>query len=103
MAAPKPGDSAVLFVGALGELLQLLRTEGYQLVGPTVRAGAIAHAGILGIEDLPAGWTEVREAGTYRLTRRADGALFGYSVGLQSWKQLFFVPRLRLWKAPRIC
>ena len=34
MAALKPGDSAVLLVGALGELLQLLRTEGYQLVGP---------------------------------------------------------------------
>ncbi len=102
MAAPKPGDSAVLPVGALGELLQLLRTEGYQLVGPTVRDGAIVHAETLCIEDLPAGWTEVQEGGTYRLKRRADGALFGYSVGPRSWKQLFFVPRLRLWKAPRI-
>jgi len=101
MAALKPGNSAVLLVGALGELLRLLRTEGYQLVGPTVRDGAIVHAEILGIDDLPAGWTEVQEAGTYRLKRRADGALFGYSVGPQSWKQLFFVPRLRLWKAHR--
>jgi hypothetical protein len=47
MAAPKPGDSALLLVGALGELLQLLWTEGYQLVGPTVRDGAIVHAEIL--------------------------------------------------------
>ena len=70
MAALKPGDSAVLLVGALGELLQLLRTEGYQLVGPTVRDGAIVHAEILGIEDLPAGWTDVQEAGTYRPLRR---------------------------------
>lgn len=63
MAAPKPGDSAVLLVGALGELLQLLRTEGYQLVDPTIRDGAIVHAEILGIEDLPAGWTEDRRPG----------------------------------------
>ena len=70
MAAPKPGDSAVLLVGALGELLQLLRTEGYQLVDPTIRDGAIVHAEILGIEDLPAGWTEVQEAGMYRQLRR---------------------------------
>ena len=48
-----------MLVGALDELLQLLRTEGYQLVGPTVRDGAIVHAEILGIEGLPAGWTEV--------------------------------------------
>lgn len=103
MSASEPCDSAVLLVGALGELLQLLRTKGYQLVGPTVRNGAIVHAEILGIEDLPAGWTEVREGGTYRLNRTADGALLGYSVGPRSWKQLSFVPRLRLWKAPRIC
>ncbi|MGH8628093.1 MAG: hypothetical protein ACREYC_23455 [Gammaproteobacteria bacterium] len=45
LAALKPGDSAVLLVGALAELLQLLRTEGYQLVGSTsVRDGAIVHA-----------------------------------------------------------
>jgi hypothetical protein len=40
MAVLKPGDSAVLLVGALGELL---RTEEYQLVAPTVRDGAIVH------------------------------------------------------------
>lgn len=91
----------MLTLDGLEALLRLLRGEGYQLVGPTVRDGAIVHAEISGIEDLPVGWTEMQEAGTYRLKKRSDGAIFGYSVGPQSWKQLFFVPRLQLFKARR--
>jgi ferredoxin len=79
----------------------LLRDDGRKLWGPTVRDGAIVHAEISGIDDLPAGWTCAPEAGTSRLEKRADQALFGYSVGPQSWKQLFFVPRLQLFKARR--
>ncbi len=97
----KPGDRSLLSREGLGELLRRLRDNGYQLVGPTVRDGAIVHAEISGIEDLPIGWTEAQEAGTYRLKQRSDRAFFGYSVGPQSWKQLFFVPRLRLWKLRR--
>lgn len=93
--------TSVLSVEALDGLLAELRELGYQLIGPTVRDGAIVHAEIQGLADLPAGWTEVQEAGTYRLQRRDDGALFGYSLGPQSWKQLFFVPRLRLFQAQR--
>ena len=94
-----PREPAILSVEGLGALLRQLRNDGYTLVGPTVRDGAIVHAEIRGIEELPAGWTEVQEAGTYRLARRNDGALFGYSLGPHSWKQLFFLPRLRLFRA----
>jgi sulfhydrogenase subunit beta (sulfur reductase) len=96
-----PGEHAALSLEGFAELLRLLRAAGYRLIGPRLRDGAIVHDEIAGIEDLPAGWTERQEAGTYRLERRSDGALFGYSVGPQSWKQLFFLPRLRLWKAQR--
>lgn len=90
-----------LSVEGLASLLGALRDDGYQLVGPTVRDGAIVHAEIRGVEDLPAGWTETQEAGSYRLKQRSDGALFGYALGPQSWKQHFFVPRLRLFQARR--
>jgi formate hydrogenlyase subunit 6/NADH:ubiquinone oxidoreductase subunit I len=66
-----------------------------------VRDGAIVHDPILGIENLPEGWTEVQEGGTYRLRRRDDRALFGYAVGPQSWKPFFFAPTLQLWRARR--
>jgi sulfhydrogenase subunit beta (sulfur reductase) len=93
-------ERSVLSVEGFARLLELLRAE-YVLVGPTVREGAIVYAEITGVEDLPAGWTEEQDAGTYRLRRRNDGALFGYSIGPQSWKPFLFVPRLRLWTARR--
>ena len=95
------GDRVTLSRERLARLLEVLREDGYQLVGPTVRDGAIVHDPIEGIADLPEGWSEVQEAGTYRLRRRNDRALFGFTVGPQSWKQFFFVPTLQLWRARR--
>lgn len=94
-------ESALLTVQALGSLLEALRADGYQLIGPTARDGAIVYDAITGLGDLPAGWTDAQDAGTYRLRRREDDALFGYAVGPQSWKRFFFVPRLRLFSARR--
>lgn len=91
----------VLNQEGLALLLRTLREDGYQVVGPTVRDGAIVYADIGGIEDLPAGWTEIQDAGRYRLHRRDDEALFGFSQGPQSWKPFFFAPRVRLFKARR--
>jgi len=48
------------------------------------------------VEDLPIGWTDEQEAGTYRLRRRDDGALFGYAMGPHSWKKYLFPPRQTL-------
>jgi ferredoxin len=95
---PRPASSerALLSLQGLADLLTVLKQDGRQLIGPTVRDGAIVHAELAGIEDLPAGWTAVQEPGSYRLARRSDSALFGYAVGPQSFKQRFFVPRLQL-------
>jgi ferredoxin len=103
MSDTGPAESGrhILTREGFAALLRALHADGYQLVGPTLRDGAIVHAEIQGIDDLPAGWTEKQDAGTYRLQRREDEALFGYSVGPQSWKPFFFVPRLRLFKARR--
>ena len=99
-SAAEPGLQVLTREG-LGLLLQALRDDGYQVVGPTVRDGAIVYAEIGRVEDLPAGWTEDQEAGRYQLRRREDDALFGFSQGPQSWKPLFFAPRVRLFKARR--
>ena len=96
MTSPTPGPSALLSRDHLAALLRALRDDGYRLIGPSVRDGAIVHSEIAGIEDLPAGWTEVQDAGRYCLERREDAALFGYAVGPHSWKPQFFVPELKL-------
>ena len=82
-------------------LLEILREDGYRLVGPTVRDGAIVHDTISGAGDLPEGFGESQERGTYRLESRGDRALFGYAVGPHSWKASFFAPTVPLWRARR--
>jgi len=86
---------------ALEGLVGALRARGYTVVGPTRRDGAIVYGELASAADLPAGWTDVQEAGSYRLERRDDEARFGYAVGPHSWKQLLFPPRVRLWRARR--
>ena len=51
--------------------------------------------------ELPIGWTDRQDGGTYRLERREDEARFGYAVGPHSWKRFLFPPRVRLWRARR--
>ncbi|HYB41488.1 MAG TPA: 4Fe-4S dicluster domain-containing protein [Candidatus Methylomirabilis sp.] len=85
----------------LGELFAALRRREYRLVGPTLADGAIVYDEIETPADLPIGWTDEQEAGTYRLRRRDDQAMFGYVVGPHSWKKFLFPPALRLWSARR--
>jgi ferredoxin len=99
--ATDAGGRALIAREGLADLLRVLREDGYLVVGPTVRDGAIVYAEIAGLDDLPIGWTEEQEAGTYRLRRREDEALFGYTVGPQSWKPWFLPAKLRLFRADR--
>jgi sulfhydrogenase subunit beta (sulfur reductase) len=85
----------------LDELLTALGRRGFTPIGPTVRDGAIVYDEIGAIDDLPAGWTDEQDGGSYRLRRRDDEALFGYAVGPQSWKRFLHPPELKLWRARR--
>jgi len=82
-------------------LLDALRARGYQILGPTVRDGAIVYDELSSVSDLPIGWTDEQEGGKYRLKKRADQAFFGYVVGPHSWKKYLHLPVVRLWKASR--
>jgi len=85
----------------LQQLLDALRAAGYQTVGPVARDGAIVYDALERVEELPAGWTDRQDGGSYRLERRDDQALFGYAVGPHSWKRFLHPPRLKLWRAER--
>ena len=78
-----------------------LEATGYEIVGPTVRDGAIVYDRIRGVEDLPIGWKDEQDGGKYRLERRSDEALFGYNVGPFTWKRFLFPARERLWTAKK--
>lgn len=85
----------------LQHLFNALKKRGYQLLGPRVQDGAIVYDEIHSVSDLPAGWTDEQEGGTYRLNRRGDNALFGYNVGPHSWKKYLHPPVVRLWHATK--
>ena len=94
-------SARVLDLAGLDALIGVLRADGYRVVGPTVRDGAIALAEVTAAADLPAGWGVSTQAGSYLLRRRADRANFGHSAGPQSWKKYLHPPVLRLWSADR--
>jgi ferredoxin len=98
---PIPEGSHILERQDLETLIKALQKRGYQILGPTVRDGAIVYDALDSATDLPEGWTDVQDAATYRLKRRNDAALFGYAVGPHSWKKYLHPPRERLWQAER--
>lgn len=93
------GGSAVLDRDGLSALIGALRADGYRVIGPTVRDGAIVLDTVLSGQDLPAGWGVAVGPGRYRLVRRGDAAVFAHSTGQQSWKQYLHPPRRPLWRA----
>ena len=91
--------ATVIAVEVLDDLFTALRRRGYRVLGPTVRDGAIVYDDLDCAYELPTGWTDRQDGGTYRLERREDEARFGYAVGPHSWKRFLFPPRVRLWRA----
>lgn len=94
-------SSSVIDRKGLQTLIDTLRSSGYQVVGPTVRDQAIVYDEVESLSDLPEGWTDEQDGGTYRLRRRGDRALFGYAVGPHSWKRYLFPPRSLMWRGRR--
>jgi ferredoxin len=95
-------DSAFLIEAPhLQQLLEVLQSQGYVVVGPTLRQGDLQYDEVPSIADLPVGWTDEQEAGSFRLIRGKDRAYFGCGVGQHSWKQFFFPPDIRLWQSRR--
>jgi ferredoxin len=94
-------ETHVVDVAGLQALIDGLVTEGYTVIGPTVRSGAVVTAPIRGVEDLPRGWGDEQGPATYRLRQRGDEALFGYVVGAHSPKTVFFPSDELLWRGRR--
>jgi len=98
--APADGEGQLVMArGHLDRMLEAITRRGFRLIGPTVRDGAIVYDEISSSADLPAGWTDEQDGGTYRLRSRDDDALFGYNVGPQSWKRHLFPPSSLLSRA----
>ena len=97
----KTGAHVRLPVNRIGQLIQYLARRGYEVLGPTIRDGAIVYDRIETVDELPRGWTDEQNPGQYRLKPRQDGALFGYAVGPHSWKKYLHPADIKLFEAER--
>jgi formate hydrogenlyase subunit 6/NADH:ubiquinone oxidoreductase subunit I len=83
------------------DLIASLLRGGFEVIGPRIEQGAIVYGPVQSTVDLPVGWTDRQEPGSYRLEKRNDRTYFGYAVGPHSWKKYLFPPTLLLWRASR--
>jgi len=93
--------SVTFDVEGLQDLLDVLGRRGFTVLGPTVRDRAVVPGRVRSVADLPGGWGDVQEPGSYRLRRRGDDALFGYAADAISWKAAFFPSRELVWSGSR--
>lgn len=82
-------------------LIELLRCEGYTVIGPTVDQDAIVYDEIESTDQLPRGIRDVQAAGSYRCEATGGSALFEFNVGPHSWKQFLFPSRVTVQRAER--
>ena len=102
-SAEAPGASSrVVEAQEISALLDVILESGYRVLGPTVKGGAIVYDEIASASRLPAGVGQEQTNGRYRIRKRSDGALFGYTVGPHAWKKFLFPASLRLFGATRV-
>jgi ferredoxin len=92
-------DAHTLTLDSLQELIDILSSLGYAVLGPTVADGAIDIRPITSVSQLPRGWGDEQDGAHYRLRRRDDDAVFGFACGAQSAKPVFFPADELLWRS----
>ncbi|HKK20031.1 MAG TPA: 4Fe-4S dicluster domain-containing protein [candidate division Zixibacteria bacterium] len=92
----KTKDKLIIERDDLPKLLEAIKSEGYSVVGPTVRDRAIVLDEINALESLPVGWSDSQEPASYKLESSGSKALFDFNVGGQSWKRYLFPPRQQI-------
>ncbi|MCX7621506.1 MAG: 4Fe-4S dicluster domain-containing protein [Acidimicrobiales bacterium] len=83
---------AVLNRTVFDRLLADLRAGGFRLIGPTALDGVIAYQTIHSAFEMPSGYGDAQEAGSYQLVDHGDDLLFGYASTAQSWKRHLYPP-----------
>lgn len=97
----KVGGEVIIEAERLGDLFGVMAVAGYQTLGPTVCDGAIVYGKVASVSDLPVGWHDFQDAGSYRLSKDDPLTFFGYVLGSHSWKRYLHPSKIQLWRANR--
>ncbi len=85
----------------IAALIETLRAQGFSVIGPTLRDGAIVYEPIDGPDALPAGWSADQAPGRYSMRHGDSPRQFAWANGPQALKPLFFAPHESLWHCTR--
>lgn len=80
----------IIEISELDHIIQILKDQGYKVVGPTIQNGAIVYSEISNSNDLSKGFTDNQKPGYYRLEKSNEYKFFDYVVGPQSWKKFLY-------------
>jgi len=86
---------------ALEDLITTLWREGFKVLGPVARDGAVGFDEVRKVSDLAVAMRETQEPGRYRLLPGAAGEIFGVVNGAGSLKPFFFAPEETLLEVKR--
>jgi ferredoxin len=86
----------------LQAVLDRLKTMGYRVLGPTIAEAAVVYADLDSVQQIPVGYIDEQEGGTYRLVKTAKGNWFDYVVGPHSLKNYLFPPKITVLQTIRL-
>ncbi len=102
MAARQNGHPPVILERTeFQAFLELLHSQGYATIGPTIRGDAVVYDEIEAADDLPVGWMDRQDRGKYRLARHKKKMLFACTVGPHSWKRFLYPVEKTVYEARR--
>jgi ferredoxin len=85
----------------LERLVDLLRREAIEVIGPVLADGVIRLQPIESAAELPVGVTDTQHGGSYRTVSDSPPLRFSYAVGPDSLKPLVHPPRSPVWTMER--
>ena len=88
-----PGSWWWLDAAGLERLIAALAAGGYRVVGPQVADGAVVIRDLASARELPTGWLDEQDGGSYRLRHDPAAGTFDHVVGPHSLKNFLFPAR----------
>lgn len=96
-----PPAPSVIDRRGLQSLIETLRARHDEVIAPKLIDGAIGLGCIEHLDDLPHGWRDYHDAGTYHLEPCAGRGPFEHAAPVHSWKRYLYPPVERLFRARR--
>jgi sulfhydrogenase subunit beta (sulfur reductase) len=95
------GDHVILKESELPSLFTELKKREYSIIGPRVKNNTIIHTEITSSDELPRGYIDEQEPGSYRLEKTDNPRYFGHVSNFHAWKRFLYPPIKEVYRSKR--